>query len=116
MAVKGGTERERVKVSERNARGVGEAVGWYDGDVDGECDNGAELDGAYTYPNTVQPACARPSAELLLVRSATDKLRAAAFEISRIIRLQDDFYESTAHIQNTLLELFIIFVLFIDLV
>lgn len=95
MAVKGGTERERVKVSERKARGVGEVVAGYDGDVEGECDNGAELDGAHTYPNTVQAACARPSAELPLVRSATDKLRAAAFEISRIIRLQCNFYEHT---------------------
>lgn len=102
-------ERGRVKVSERKARGVGEVVGWYDGDVDGECDNGAELDGAYTHPNTVQPACARPSAELLLVRWATDKLRAAAFEISTIIRLQYNFCESTAHIQN---KLFIINVIF----
>lgn len=72
MAKKGGTERERVKVREREKKKARDVVAWNDGDVDGKCDNGAELDGAYTYFDSVQTACARPSAGLLLVRSAKD--------------------------------------------
>lgn len=55
----------RVKKTERCG---GEMAGWNDGDVDGAmCDNGAESVNvwrSHTHPNTIQTACAGPSAEL----------------------------------------------------
>lgn len=41
---------------------MGEQVKLNDRDVDRECDNGAESDGTHTHPNTIQAACAYPSA------------------------------------------------------